>query len=104
MGMTIVLKPSAHYAAHGLNSAIVVQTVYDDPKPSDFNARKVTTLQFRKGREQDGQAVQLEITVETVGKKRTVGTHASVSFDEGTWAAIVEHVKENRNIERDAKA
>lgn len=93
-----ILGKTEHYAAHGTNASVVVKTIYADPMRSDSNAKKHTTLALRKGRADEGEAVQLEITVETIGKVRSTRKDASVSFDQATWDFIVEFVRKDRNL------
>jgi hypothetical protein len=95
-----ILKASEHYAAHGQNASIVIRTSYADPMRSDPNAKKQTTICLRRGRDNDREAVQLEITIETIGKARTTRKDASISLDQQTWDAIVKHVRANRTIAR----
>lgn len=90
-----------HYATHGKNAHIVARAKYKSVGSLGAGfPTKTTTVAFRHGREEDGQAVQMEITIDTrFDSGKTRSDSASVSLSPELWAAIVEHVKEDREIE-----
>jgi hypothetical protein len=85
-----------HYAAHGRNASIVLKKI----DGSAGGEQKITTLSFRQGRLDEGEAVQAEIAIETIYPKTTRSQHASVSFDAETWAALVAFVEQSRELDR----
>jgi hypothetical protein len=85
-----------HYAAHGVNASFVVGDSYEP----GYKERKITTFAARKGREDEGEAVQIELTIETRYEKTSRQQCASLSFDAATWNALVEFVKENHEVPR----
>ena len=87
--MSFLTRESNHYAATGENASIC----FRGPR---------ARLQFRKGRADMREAVQLEVeTISDPDKRgRTRSQYASVAFSPEQWAAIVKHVEENRTFER----
>lgn len=86
-----------HYNAHGRNAHYVAEQRYT---PSRQTCEQITRVGFRKGRDDEGEAVQMQINIDRVFEKRTVNISASISFDQKTWDAIVEFVKTNNTVTR----
>jgi hypothetical protein len=92
-----ILTTREHYAAHGVNASIVLKNSYAGCGKED---KKMVTMELRRGREEDGEAVQIALEVFTqYDSGRTSTTFGSVSLSQEVWDAVVEHVKANRNIE-----
>jgi len=93
--------PREHYAAHGKNASKVVRSRYRAMASLGVGGvTKTTTLAIRKGRDDEGEAVQIEVTIEqSYDSGRNTSMGASVSFAPEVWAAIVEWVKEERTLE-----
>lgn len=91
-----------HYASSGKNASYVVRSRYETPGSLGVGSvTKTVTATFRKGREDEGEAVQMAVDVYAAFQSgRSREEFASFSFDAETWAAIVEFVTENRTLER----
>lgn len=98
--MDFAKRTHEHYAAHGKNASYVVRGRYQVPGSLGVGmTTKTVTATFRKGREDEGEAVQMHIDVRTdynSGKSRE--DFAGFSFDAATWAAIVAFVQENHEL------
>jgi hypothetical protein len=93
---TIASRVFDHYAATGdINASYVARTLYESGQ-----AKKSATLAFRHGREEDGQAVQLEVTISSHFKTTTRTESASVSFGPALWSALVQFVERSRSVRR----
>lgn len=97
---TFAQRDFDHYAANGENSSFVTHTGYNTSGRGPMS-RTVAKLCFRKGREDENEAVQLSINVaKHFESGRTTEQFASVAFTPEMWAAIVKFVEENRDVRR----
>ena len=80
-----------NWQALGQNAHIVVER-----EQAGFN---MTEVALRRGRVENGEAVQISITITRHDKNgRSIETHGGLSLDQETWDTIVTHVKRDRNI------
>lgn len=92
--ITLAERLTRHYAAKGQNAAIVVRQCDEG-----YNVTKITELQFREGRLDEGEKLQIEISIsKNFRSGRSASQFASVSLSPELWNAIVEHVKQARDI------
>ena len=78
-----------HYASHGQNASYCVEHRDDD---------SLTEVSFRRGRVDEGEAVQVSINVSKFHPKRTVQMFGHLALSQEVWDKIVEFVTENREI------
>lgn len=78
-----------HYASHGKNASYVVEHRSED---------SLTRVQFRQGRLDEGESVQVSIEIAKFHKTRTSEMFGHLALPADVWAAIVEFVKEGRDI------
>ena len=86
-----------HYSAHGVNAHFVVE---DHESGSKHHTGHTYRLAIRRGREDDGEAVQIQVDVEKHHPTRTIQTSGYISLDQKTWDALVEFVKTNNTVTR----
>lgn len=96
-----ILGRREHYGCSGENAHIVARAQYKSPGSLGAGfPMKTTTIQFRHGRDDEGEAVQIEVCIEKrFDSGRRSSEFASVAFSPEVWAQIVEFVKENRTVE-----
>lgn len=82
-----------HYSATGQAAHYVLRDYYEH-----LGEKHENYIRFRKGRIDHGEAVQIEIDLSIVYPKTRRSQYATISIDPETWAAIVEHVREDQEI------
>lgn len=83
------------YEASGPNAHIVFET-----KREDYKTTKIDTIALRRGREQDGEAVQIAIHITTRFESgRSRQEFGSFSLTAEQWAEIVDWLKVGRNAD-----
>jgi len=89
-----------HWSTNGKNSHFAVSGQCENNHHSEKRNTQHTRLAFRKGRDDHNEAVQIQIDVAKHYENKTVETMSSLSLDQETWDALVEFVKESRELER----
>ena len=78
-----------HYAAIGKNASYCIHQRHDE---------SASELAIRRGRVEEGEAIQIAFSHHTFHKTRTITCYGHISLDQATWDALIEFVRENREI------